>query len=61
MLRWRHGVVVLRSSLEEVLNTAHGKLPYMTRDIDDNQNDAMECAVDSVRTCVNIVVTDTFL
>ena len=51
----------LRSPLEEVLNAAHGELPYMTHDIDDHQNDAVEDAVDNVGTRVDGLMTDMLL
>ena len=61
MLRWQHGVFDLRSPLEEVPNTAHSELPYMTHDVGDNENDAVECAADNVGMRVDGVATDMLL
>ena len=58
MLRWRHGVIDLRSPLEEVLNTNYGKIPYMPHDVDDDQNDPVEGAADNMRTSVDAVAPD---
>lgn len=61
MLRWRHGVVNPRSPLEEVLSVAHGEVPYMPRDVDDDLNDVFEGAADNVRTSVDAVPPDMLL
>ena len=55
MFRWRLGVVNLRSPLGEVFNAAHGEVPYMSHDVDYDQNDVIEGAADNVRTSVDAV------
>ena len=61
MLRWRHGVVDPRSSLEEVLNGAHGEVPYMPHDVNDDLNDTVEGAAEKVRTSFDAVTPDMLL
>jgi hypothetical protein len=61
VLRWRHDLVDPRSPLEEVLNAAHGDVPYMPHNVDDDQNDAVEGAADNVRTGVDAVAPDMLL
>ena len=61
MLRWRHRVVDPRSPLEEMLNRAHGLVPYMPYDVDGDQNDAVESAADNMRTIVDAVAPDMLL
>ena len=61
MLRRRHGVVDLRSPLEEVLDAARGEVSYMLRDVNDISNYAVEGATNNVRTSVDIVAPDMIL
>ena len=61
MLRWQHGVIDLRYPLEEVRNAAHGKVLYMSHDVDDDQNDPVEGTTDNMRMSVDAVAPDTFL
>ena len=61
MLRWRRRVIDPRSLLEEVLNAVHGEVPYIPRDVDDDQNNAVEGAPDNMRTSVDAVSPDMLL
>jgi hypothetical protein len=54
-------VVDLHFPLEEVLNAAHGEVPHMPHDVDDDLNHVVEGAADNVRTGVDAVAPDMLL
>ena len=58
MLRWRHGIVDLRSPLKEALSAVHGEVYHIPHDVNDDQKDAVKGAADNVRTSVDAVAPD---